>query len=204
MLSSPSTGDTLAAKCRLFVFSRLINIIFYDIFFTAEPDVHQHVSGDVAPADGAVLGGVGDALHAHHAEHVAALERYRHGDGAQAHRTLLSALLACVGPVGLVLLLGREEAVVAGIVELQVPQLHVLAAALAALGPGAAAVLVTQQRRAGQLQLAVAAAGQCRVTLKTSMSLYQVSMILGCMVRAMHLRALVHLCVLRPDAAQGC
>jgi len=41
-------------------------------------------------------------------------------------------------------------------------------------------------------------------TQKPSISLYQASMILASMVRTVHLRALVHLCVLRPNTARGC
>lgn len=67
------------------------------------PNIHEHIPRNVSPTDGAVLGGVGDALDAHHAEGVAALQHEGKGHGAQANGALRPLLVRTV-----LLVWGRE------------------------------------------------------------------------------------------------
>lgn len=74
----------------------LIYIIFNDVFFSTESDIHEHIPWDVSPANGTVLIVVGNTLNTDHAEHMPTFKGQRMGDGTQTDRTFRTLLIRII------------------------------------------------------------------------------------------------------------
>lgn len=136
------------------LFAGFIYIILDNIFFATESDIHQHVPSDVSPANGAVLGGVGDALDTYHAEDVTAIKGQRQGHGPQADGALRTLVVSAI-LVGLFFLLRLEVLMICLIVELEVSDLYIFGAAFAALRTRLAILFVAIMVSRRDLQLAM-------------------------------------------------
>lgn len=131
-----------------------VDVVLDDVLLATESNIHKHIPRNISPADGAVLGGVGDALDTHHAEGVAALQHEGEGHGAQADGALRPLL---VRTILLVLLIGSEVLVIILVVELKVLELDILGAALAEFRPRLTVVDVALELLGDHLQLTVLA-----------------------------------------------